>query len=152
MVEGDAGKDDGLNRAIIRLARRHRYRAGRLLSAFGLHPGQEAVLRLLSEQGEQSQAALAAGLEVEPPTVHRSLLSLERSGLVCRRPSTLDGRITVVSLTDAGRDVHSRVAAAWEQLCSETGAGFSEEERGALVRLLDRASANLTDPGVIGDC
>ena len=69
-----------------------------------------------------------------------------------RRPSKLDGRITVVSLTDAGRDVHLEVAAAWRQLASETAAGFTAAERGDLVRLLDRASANLTDPGVIGDC
>lgn len=149
MADGD---QHDLNWAIIRVARRHRYRAGQILGPVGLHPGQEAVLRLLNDRGEQSQAQLAAGVEVEPPTVHRSLLSLERAGLVCRRPSQSDGRITVVSLTDAGRVAHTEVAAAWRQLASETAAGFTAAERRDLVRLLGRASANLSDSVVTGDC
>ena len=139
---------DELNFAIIRLARRHRYRAGQLLGRHGLHPGQEAILCILAEQGEQSQAKLAAVLEVEPPTVHRSLISLERAGFVQRQPSPSDGRITLVSLTGSGRQAETQVAAAWAQLGRETVSGFSDSDRRALLRLLDRAGANLNDPDV----
>lgn len=146
------GEHEDLNWAIIRVARRHRYRAGQILGPVGLHPGQEAVLRSLNDEGEQSQTQLATMVEVEPPTVHRSLVSLERAGLVCRRPSERDGRITVVSLTEAGRVAHAEVAAAWQKLAAETTAGFTAAERAELVRLLGRAGANLGDPDIVGDC
>lgn len=140
-----------LNVAVVRLARRHRYRAGQLLGRLGLHPGQERLLRALAEMGELSQAQLAVTLEIEPPTVHRSLLSLERAGLVQRSPSPRDGRITLVSLTPTGRETQHEVAADWARLARETASGFTAGEQATLVHLLDRASANLADPGV-RDC
>ena len=146
----DAGAEE-LNFAIIRLARRHRYRASQLLGRHGLHPGQEVILCILADQGEQSQAKLAALLEVEPPTVHRSLISLEQAGFVQRRPSPSDGRMTLVSLTGSGREAETQVAAAWAQLGRETVSGFSDRDRRALLRLLDRAGANLNNPDV-RDC
>jgi MarR family transcriptional regulator, organic hydroperoxide resistance regulator len=141
-----------VNGAIIRVARRHRYLAGRLLADLGLHPGQEAVLFLLWNRfadGAPSQAQLAAAMSVEPPTLHRTLGSLERVGYVRRTASPTDGRVQLVELTEAGALLRPRIEQAWRDLEQRTVDGLSERDQRTLLRLLGRLSDNLVD-GVSG--
>jgi DNA-binding MarR family transcriptional regulator len=138
---------DDLNYAIVRLARRHRYLAGVLLAELGLYPGQEGVLHLLWERDGRHQAELAAALGVEPPTVHRTLGSLEAAGFVVREPMPGDARAKVVRLTQRGRSLQPRVAAAWAELEARTTLGLSVRDRRILLRLLTCAADNLAPAG-----
>jgi MarR family transcriptional regulator, organic hydroperoxide resistance regulator len=141
-----------VNGAIIRVARRHRYLAGRLLAELGLHPGQEAVLFLLWNQfadSAPSQAQLATAMGVEPPTLHRTLTSLERSGYVRRTASSTDGRVQLVELTDAGALLRPRIEQAWQDLEQRTVNGLSERDQRMLLRLLRRLAENLADGATV---
>lgn len=133
---GVTGPEVDLNYAIIRVARQHRYLAGTLLGELGLHPGQEGVLHLLWERDQRSQTELAAELGIEPPTVHRTLVSLERAGFLRRVGSPRDGRVLLVGLTDQGRALRSRVTQAWDELSRRTTAGLSAEQARTLHKLL----------------
>lgn len=132
-----------LNDAIIRVARRHRYEAGLLLGELGLHPGQDAVLRLLWQRDGRSQVELADELGVEPPTLHRTLVSLERNGFLRRVPSPTDRRARLVELTGRGRGLHPRLVAAWDELERRTTGELSDHERRTLHRLLLQVADNL---------
>jgi DNA-binding MarR family transcriptional regulator len=142
-----ATPDNDLNYAIVRLARRHRYVAGELLGELGVYPGQEGVLHLLWERDQRSQAELAAALGVEPPTMHRTLASLERAGFVHRVPSAQDRRVSLVELTRRGWALQPRLIAAWDELARRTVGNLSKTERETLHRLLIAAADNLADPG-----
>jgi DNA-binding MarR family transcriptional regulator len=136
-----------LNYAIVRLARRHRYVAGELLGALGVYPGQEGVLHLLWERDGRSQAELAGALGVEPPTMHRTLASLERARFVRRVPSAEDRRVSLVELTRRGRALQPRLIAAWNELARRTVGNLADTERETLHRLLITVADNLADPG-----
>jgi DNA-binding MarR family transcriptional regulator len=116
---------DQLNEAIRAVAMRHRALAGALLAPLGLHPGQEILLLALDAQGPRTQAQLAAASGCEPPTITHSVRKLEAAGLVVRRPSTADGRVTIVELSDLGRQLVPRLRATWQELAERTTSRLS---------------------------
>jgi len=116
----DASK---LNDAIRAVGIRHRALAGSLLLPLGLYPGQE-VLLLELDHGPRSQAQLAAASGCEPPTITHSVRKLEAAGLVSRRPSADDARLSIVELSDQGKSLLPRLKAAWQQLAEQTVAGL----------------------------
>ena len=85
----------------MRLARRLRLERGR----DDLTLNQLAVLGTLDRCGPRSVGELAAIERVKPPSMTRTVASLEEAGLVTRRPHDTDGRQVVVELTAAAREV-----------------------------------------------
>ena len=92
-----------LNTAIRSIGIRHRALADALLAPLGLHTGQEVILLELDAKGPRSQGQLAISSGCEPPTITGSVRKLESAGLVLRRPSSTDGRVTIVELSDQGK-------------------------------------------------
>jgi DNA-binding MarR family transcriptional regulator len=62
-------------------------------------------------------------------TINKSVRRLESAGLVRREPSPKDGRVTLVFLTEKGREVETATKAAWAELERRTVAGLSEAEQ-----------------------
>lgn len=116
----DFDQAHALNEAIRAIGIRHRALAGALLAPLGLHPGQEVLLLDLAEQGPRSQAQLAQASGCEPPTITHSVRKLEAAGLVVRRPSPTDGRVTLVELSSRGQQLVPGLKAAWQQLAERT--------------------------------
>jgi len=133
----------------------HLLRVGRQLSHRAAHelygdlPSYGwAVLVPLESGGEQRLSALALQLGVDGSVVSRQVAVLERSGLITRRPDPLDGRASLVGLSEAGRAVleHTReVRGAW---ALDALADWSEDEAALLSRLIERLSADLSAAGV----
>ena len=70
-----------------------------------LTPSRHRALRVVARSPEpQRQTTLAAALDVVPRSVTSLVDDLEGAGLVERRPDPTDGRATLVSITDAGRE------------------------------------------------
>jgi DNA-binding MarR family transcriptional regulator len=116
-----------VNDAVRALAMRHRAAAAQVLAPLGLHPGQEVLLFELSAHGPRTQAQLAVASGCEPPTITGSVRKLESAGLVVRRPSPTDGRVTIVELSDRGRSLVPALEAAWSELAERTVAGLSTD-------------------------
>lgn len=104
---------------------------------------QYAVLTLLDEEPELSNAELARRAFVTPQTMHEILANLEAGGFVGRSGQSGSGRIRQVYLTDAGQDIlaacHDRVNAIEAQLVS----ALDPQERRQLVDSLERCIGEL---------
>jgi DNA-binding MarR family transcriptional regulator len=86
--------------AIARVNRR--LRAERLHGA-QVSLGQIGVIARLHCDGDQTIGRLAESEGVKPPSMTRTIASLEVLGLVRRRPHPSDGRQVLVALTDEGK-------------------------------------------------
>jgi DNA-binding MarR family transcriptional regulator len=64
--------------------------------------------------------------------------SMERAGLVRRRPDAADARLVRVELTDAGRVREGEMHAAAGEYVELTFGALSERERRDLARLLEK--------------
>lgn len=133
-----------LNNALVRAARAHRTAAGSLLSAVGLHPGQEALLAALYESDGRTQADLAQTLGVEPPTVTKMLQRMEAGGLVERTGDPGDRRALRVHLTARGKRLRPRLDKALRQLDEQAFAGLSDRQQTQLAAMLTQVAENLT--------
>ncbi len=82
------------------------FRASRTLrreSQAGISPTLLAALSTIERHGPMTAGALAAHEQVRKPTVTRILASLVAEGLVERTPDPIDGRVSWVQMTPAGR-------------------------------------------------
>lgn len=129
--------------AVFRLSRLHRMMVGGALRELGLAPGQELLLMQLWDRDGCSQTDLVARLGLDPSTVTKMLQRLERDGWVCRAPSGDDGRVTIVSLTVAGRGLQRHVMSLWSAVERETVRSLSNSERRTLLELLTRVEESL---------
>jgi DNA-binding MarR family transcriptional regulator len=109
------------------------------------HPGQAMCLRLLSVEDGVTQRDVARSLHVAPPTVSKMLSTLEKTGLVERRPDETDQRLTRVYLTAAGRERGDEMSAAVSQYVRATFATLSERDRRDLARLLEKLGARISE-------
>lgn len=129
----DFAQADALNAAIRAIGMRHRALAAALLGPLGLHPGQEILLLELDAHGPRTQVQLATASGCEPPTITGSVRKLEDAGLVVRTPSPTDGRVTIVELSQHGRDLVPGLKAAWIRLAEKTLEPFDQPAADQLV-------------------
>ena len=103
------------------------------------------LLHLAGWTGEQeaSQRDLERKLRLKPSTVNGIVDRLEAKGYVSRRASPQDGRVRLVSLTEAGRSKVQDFHVIVEETERRFTAGLSEQERGQLRQLLSRIIENL---------
>lgn len=129
--------------AIFALARSHRALAGQMLRKVGLFAGQEILLMHLWDQDGQSQNCLGRTLRLDHSTVAKTVRRLEDAGLVTRRRSKEDGRVTIVSLTQAGRDLQTKVFDVWSRLENITTEGLTEQEKELFVTLSQKVASKV---------
>lgn len=131
--------------SIFSLARSHHRVAGQLLREAGLYPGQELVLMQLWQRDSQSQNSLSRSLHLDHSTIAKSVRRLEDAGLLTCSRSEEDRRVTLVSLTQAGREIESRVTQVWNKMEEITTENLSDEEKVQFVALAKKITAVLED-------
>ncbi|WP_448070709.1 MarR family winged helix-turn-helix transcriptional regulator [Georgenia yuyongxinii] len=107
MPESSESTRNAAERVLDRMAllnRRSRAFAATVAHRSGLQPAQVQLLFALYRASECRVAALAEQQLVDPSVASRQITSLERAGLIARRPDPGDGRAALVSLTEAGLD------------------------------------------------
>ncbi len=138
-------------RALMATMRQHGRLMMQQLRAHGLHPGQAMCLRLLSVNDSITQRDLADVLHVARPTVTKMLNSMEKAGLVRRRPDVTDARLTRVELTAAGRAEETKMNAAAADYVNSTIATLPEADRRELARLLEGLGASIQRASAVRD-
>lgn len=113
------------------------------LKELGLSPGQPKVLRELAAMGPSSQRELAISCEVDPAAICRTLDSMERAGLLIRKPAPADRRSGRVELTPQGRTALEEWEARCQIIEEQMLQGFSPEERAQLAGFLERTYRNV---------
>jgi DNA-binding MarR family transcriptional regulator len=93
-----------------------------------------SALERLDRAGSATPSRLARAEQISPQAMGVTLSALEQRGLVERRPDPTDGRRTVMSLTEAGRQfVHNKRSARAEQLAKALHDGFTRQELEVLM-------------------
>lgn len=123
----------------------HRKKMERLLEGTGLHRAQHRLLMTLSEGEFESQAELAAVLEISTATVAVSLKKLERDGYIQKTTKKDDSRAKFVSLTEKGEDVVARSREIFTYMDQSVIQGFSEEELVTLRKFLKQIYDNVKE-------
>jgi DNA-binding MarR family transcriptional regulator len=124
--------------SVMRLARRLR----RERPDHGLGLTQLAALGTLERCGPMTPRALAEHEKVQPPSMTRTLASLESQGLVERNPHPTDGRQFIVEITADGRGLMKEDRRRRDAWLAKTIAEHTTAEERAVLRaaapLLDR--------------
>ncbi len=129
---------------IARICHLHRNLVQKKLAEFNLHVGQEMFLLPLWEQDGMNLTELAKRLCVQQATISRMLERIEISGLVTRVKDPEDGRVSLVYLTQEGRDLLQPIMNLWEEVESVMMKDFTFEERLLFRRLLIQIYTNLS--------
>ena len=106
------------------------------LRAQGLTPAQYGALSVLARVPGASSADLARGSNTTPQAMNALVATLERQGLIERRPHPTHGRILQTSLTAEGQkrlEAATPIVRALEEAIEE---GFSSDEIAAVKRWL----------------
>lgn len=115
------------------------------LSEHGLSSAHMPVfLALGGGNAAMTQRDLARQAQVEQPTMASTLARMDRDGLIVRMPNPADGRSELVSLSELGRSKVAALRGCATKVNGRATAGFTDEERQALLGLLARLVGNLT--------
>lgn len=120
------------------------------LAEHGLTAPLVGILRLLQDaDAGPSQQQLAERLGMVPSRIVGYVDELESRGWITRSRDTVDRRVNVLTLTDAGRDAFGRVATISRDHEKRITAGLDAGEHAALSELLGKmAAAQQLTPGV----
>lgn len=120
------------------------------LRPFHLTFARYELLTLLSfsRAGRMPMASASARLQVHPTSVTNTVDRLQADGYVRREPHPVDGRATLVVLTDAGRDLAERATAALNtQVFAEPGLSADDtDELVSIIARMRRAAGDFDDP------
>jgi DNA-binding MarR family transcriptional regulator len=110
----------------------------KLSSVHGLSFGDFMVLHCLSraEGSRLRRIDLAERMGLTASGVTRTLLPLEKIGLVARESDPRDARVGYATLTPAGQELHGYALASAEVICQDATQAVSGEQLAAVVDLL----------------
>src|SRR5919198_5935547 len=102
----------------------------------GFEAHHYSVMAMLGEEARETQATIAAALDLDPSRLVALLDSLEERGLVARQRDPHDRRRHVVSITSAGKRQLQRLRSIAKELEDEFFAPLKAEQREAFHRML----------------
>ena len=137
-------KDQELALLIDRFMRRIHFGLQARASDFdrkSVGPSGGIVLMTLQEMGHAELNELTKRVARDKSQMTRAIRSLERKGLVQRKLSPTDGRVSIISLTPEGDKVVRELMDAVSDVVNEILDPISEVEKHTLKRLLARVHA-----------
>jgi DNA-binding MarR family transcriptional regulator len=99
------------------------------------------ILCQLADEGPQRLGTIANTFGLDPSTITRQVKALEESGLAARTTDTTDRRASILDLTAEGRNVLDRTRGHRRGRLLEATADWTDEERLAFGRLLEKFNA-----------
>ncbi len=135
--------DYPLGAAVLKIFSAHLTRSEPAIRALGLYPGQEMILMALLRDDKQSQSALVQQLNVDHSTVAKSVSRLLKIGIVSTEKSTVDKRVSLVTLTPKGRALAEQVRTICRDIEESSLIGITDEDQAAFLRVADKIIHNL---------
>lgn len=93
-----------------------------------LPPSQGELLFIVSHEGPISSTELAKAMQLTPGAITQLVESLERAGLVERKPSPADRRVTLINISNTGRERMSIIMERKMSIFQEVYKDLSIEE------------------------
>jgi len=112
-------------------------------SCLGSSPSRIEILQQLYHNEEISQKELQQRVKIDNAAVTRHLKQLEAASMIVRRKKAEDNRITLVELTEAGRNAIKESLQEKEQFIAQTFKDFTEEELQTFLKMLSKIGSNV---------
>ena len=125
------------------LSRKHMQYCENKFQSIGIPPGQVPILLELGKHGQLSQRDLAQKVRVTPATISGTLKRLERSGIIERTGMRDDARVSLVSLSQAGKTLLEEAGGVFQDADELLIAGFTEQETQELLSFIRRMLENV---------
>lgn len=126
-----------------RSARLWRTVADKELAPLGLTNSRWTLLwKLKGLNDNVSQKTLAKALEIELPSLMRTLQQLETQGLILRYNCHSDKRVRIVRLTDAGKSVLTEIEGLILQIRRDMMVGIDDAELKVFEKVIERLIHN----------
>lgn len=113
----------------------------RHMTPYDLRPVDFSVLSLITHNPGITSRQLCAALSIQPPNLVGMVNTLEKRGLITRRPHPHDGRAMGLHLTPTGKKMMHKAEQTAAQLEEAATARLSAAERTTLMRLLQKIYA-----------
>jgi DNA-binding MarR family transcriptional regulator len=148
-ADGDPTLTDGVRRVaddVLELVRAFARMKQQFLAATAhdVEWSSRMVMRILDQDGPMRSGALADRLDADPSTISRQVAALVRDGLVERRADPVDGRASLLVLTDRGVEVIAEHEELRKQHFGRLVADWSAEELEIFATLLERFTHDFT--------
>lgn len=140
--EGKRGEHGHIGYLLRQAHAAHRIRMERALAEMGITLPQFSVLTMLDAYPGASGADLARLSLLTPQTMSVIVGNLVRDGMVSRRPHAEHGRIQVIEITPAGRELLGRSKHAVRSVEQALFAGISEQDEQIVRRWLVNVARN----------
>ena len=108
------------------------------MAPYGLRPVDFSVLTLIAHNPGITSRQLCTALDILPPNLVGMIKSLDRRGLIERKPHPTDGRAQGLHLSPAGIKLQKAAQRTATQLESDVASQLSDEELQTLKALLHR--------------
>ncbi|MNN53391.1 HTH-type transcriptional regulator MhqR [compost metagenome] len=109
----------------------------------GISPSRLELLQLLYQGDELSQQDLQKELNIDNAAITRHLQQLEANEMITRRKKETDNRVTLVRLTNQGRQKISTFEEEKNRFVNTMLENVQVEERKLLLDLLNRMQNNI---------
>ena len=122
----------------------HRYNIQQAGSRAGLSYGQHPILRaLMNNGGSMNQKQISECAHISAPAVTNAIKRLLKQGLVEKRVSEQDMRVTIISITELGEKKMNNFKEQLGTYDEDCFAGISGEELDTFEKILDKIIVNL---------
>ncbi len=108
------------------------------MAPFGLRPVDFSVLTLIAHNPGITSRQICAALDILPPNLVGMIKSLDKRGLIERRPHPTDRRAQGLHLSPTGKKLQKSAQATATQLEIDVASRLSAEELDTLKALLSR--------------
>lgn len=108
------------------------------MAPYGLRPVDFSVLTLIAHNPGITSRQICAALDILPPNLVGMIKSLDKRGLIERRPHPTDRRAQGLHLSPSGRKLQKDAQATATKLERDVASRLSEQELDQLKELLQR--------------
>ena len=145
MARHDNHQRRAATRTMIRLVRKIRSVFDDQAHDMGLTYARAQTILEVSRREGLSQTALAECLDIETPTLNRTLDGLEKLGFLERRLDPNDKRVRQIYLTAHARANADQIETFVQDLRAQVYKGISAQEIAQMQRVLDKMTANMAE-------
>lgn len=118
------------------------------IASVGVVPGQFAQLLSLYRADGLTQTQLCERVRIEQPTMANTLARMQRDGLIDRTPDPMDGRRSLVTLTDHAREIERDLVAAARRVNAAAARGLTNAQIAQFMQTMATIIANLDGTAV----
>lgn len=142
-AENVISDDDGILYLMHEVSRSARRIYDAQVAAIGLNQTQWRIIGQLLRNPSLTQAEIAKALELESASIGQAVVALCEKGLMKRERARTDGRAWQLVLTDKLEALLPALRGSADNLHGVLWRGITQEDKGALRKMLERLAANL---------